>query len=38
MLIKPFPDQVDKRFQEWIFRHNAKRTTAFRLNRPNGCG
>jgi type I restriction enzyme R subunit len=27
--LKPFRDQVDKRFQEWIFRHNAKRTTAF---------
>lgn len=27
--LKPFREQVDKRFQEWIFRHNAKRTTAF---------
>jgi type I restriction enzyme, R subunit len=27
--LKPFRDQVDRRFQEWIFRHNAKRTTAF---------
>ncbi|MDO8940254.1 MAG: type I restriction-modification enzyme R subunit C-terminal domain-containing protein [Methylicorpusculum sp.] len=27
--LKPFCDQVDKRFQEWIFRHNAQRTTAF---------
>ncbi len=27
--LKPFSDQVDKRFQEWIFRHNARRTTAF---------
>lgn len=27
--LRPFADSVDKRFQEWIFRHNAKRTTAF---------
>jgi type I restriction enzyme R subunit len=27
--LKPFKDQVDKRFQEWIFRHNAQRGTAF---------
>jgi type I restriction enzyme R subunit len=27
--LKPFRDQVDKRFQEWIFRHNAQRATAF---------
>ncbi|GFO62504.1 type I restriction endonuclease subunit R [Geomonas paludis] len=27
--LRPFADQVDKRFQEWIFRHNAQRTTAF---------
>jgi type I restriction enzyme R subunit len=27
--LKPFSDQVDKRFQEWIFRHNAQRPTAF---------
>ena len=27
--LRPFADQVDKRFQEWIFRHNAKRATAF---------
>ena len=27
--LKPFAEQVDKRFQEWIFRHNAQRTTAF---------
>jgi type I restriction enzyme R subunit len=27
--LKPFREQVDKRFQEWIFRHNAQRTTAF---------
>ena len=25
----PFGEQVDKRFQEWIFRHNAQRATAF---------
>lgn len=29
--LKPFSDQVDKRFQEWIFRHNAQRTTAFSI-------
>jgi len=27
--LKSFSEQVDKRFQEWIFRHNAQRTTAF---------
>ncbi len=27
--LKPFADDVDKRFQTWIFRHNAQRGTAF---------
>jgi type I restriction enzyme, R subunit len=27
--LKPFADEVDKRFQVWIFRHNARRSTAF---------
>jgi len=27
--LRPFSEQVDKRFQTWIFRHNAQRTTAF---------
>ncbi|MBQ1783954.1 MAG: DEAD/DEAH box helicase family protein [Gammaproteobacteria bacterium] len=27
--LKPFADEVDKRFQQWIFRHNAQRGTAF---------
>jgi type I restriction enzyme R subunit len=27
--LKPFADQVNVKFQEWIFRHNARRTTAF---------
>jgi type I restriction enzyme R subunit len=27
--LKPFSDEVDKRFQTWIFRHNAQRGTAF---------
>ena len=27
--LNPFSEQVDKRFQEWIFRHNAQRTTVF---------
>ncbi len=27
--LRPFREQVDKRFQEWIFRHNAQRATAF---------
>jgi len=27
--LKPFSEQVDKRFQEWIFRHNAQRGTSF---------
>ncbi|MEL4428330.1 type I restriction-modification enzyme R subunit C-terminal domain-containing protein [Shewanella mangrovisoli] len=27
--LKPFADEVDKRFQTWIFRHNAQRGTAF---------
>lgn len=27
--LKPFQEHVDKRFQEWIFRHNAQRATAF---------
>ena len=26
---KPFADEVDKRFQAWIFRHYAQRGTAF---------
>jgi len=30
--LKPFSDQVDKRFQEWIFRHNAQRGTAFSVD------
>jgi len=25
----PFADEVDRRFQAWIFRHNAQRATAF---------
>lgn len=25
----PFADTVDKRFQDWVFRHNAQRATAF---------
>ena len=29
--LRPFADSVDKRFQEWIFRHNAQRATAFTL-------
>jgi len=29
MELRPFVDQVDKRFQEWIFRHNAQRGSAF---------
>lgn len=29
--LKPFADQVDKRFQEWIFRHNAQRGTSFNV-------
>ncbi len=29
--LKPFVDEVDKRFQAWIFRHNAQRGTAFTL-------
>jgi type I restriction enzyme R subunit len=29
--LKPFADEVDKRFQVWIFRHNAQRGTAFTL-------
>lgn len=29
--LKPFADEVDKRFQTWIFRHNAQRGTAFTL-------
>jgi len=27
--LKPFADEVDRRFQTWIFRHNAQRGTAF---------
>ncbi|QTF10210.1 DEAD/DEAH box helicase family protein [Brenneria izadpanahii] len=27
--LKPFADEVDKRFQTWIFRHNAQRASAF---------
>jgi type I restriction enzyme R subunit len=27
--LKPVADEVDKRFQTWIFRHNAQRGTAF---------
>ncbi|QHE77140.1 type I restriction endonuclease subunit R [Hydrogenophaga sp. PBL-H3] len=27
--LRPFQDEVDKRFQAWIFRHNAQRGTAF---------
>ncbi|GLR37438.1 type III restriction endonuclease subunit R [Pseudomonas plecoglossicida] len=27
--LKPFADEVDRRFQAWIFRHNARRGTAF---------
>jgi len=27
--LKPFADEIDKRFQAWIFRHNAQRGTAF---------
>ena len=27
--LQPFADQVDRRFQTWIFRHNAQRGTAF---------
>jgi type I restriction enzyme R subunit len=27
--LKPFADEVDKRFQAWTFRHNAQRGTAF---------
>ncbi|MGI9278985.1 MAG: DEAD/DEAH box helicase family protein [Endozoicomonas sp.] len=27
--LKPFAEQVDARFKQWIFRHNAQRKTAF---------
>jgi type I restriction enzyme R subunit len=27
--LKPFADDVDRRFQAWIFRHNAQRGTSF---------
>jgi type I restriction enzyme R subunit len=27
--LRPFAEQVDRRFQAWIFRHNARRATAF---------
>ena len=27
--LKPFAEQVDAKFKKWIFRHNAKRKTAF---------
>ena len=27
--LRPFSDGVDKRFQDWVFRHNARRATAF---------
>jgi type I restriction enzyme R subunit len=29
--LKPFADEVDRRFQAWIFRHNAQRGTSFTL-------
>ena len=27
--LKPFADEVDRRFQAWIWRHNAQRGTSF---------
>ncbi|WP_277871286.1 type I restriction-modification enzyme R subunit C-terminal domain-containing protein, partial [Vibrio sp. 10N.261.55.A7] len=27
--LKPFAEQVDAKFKDWIFRHNAQRSTAF---------
>lgn len=27
--LQPFADEVDRRFQTWIFRHNARQATAF---------
>lgn len=27
--LKPFADEVDRRFQSWIFRHNAQRSISF---------
>jgi type I restriction enzyme, R subunit len=27
--LRPFADEVDKRFADWVFRHNAQRATAF---------
>ncbi|WP_077035147.1 type I restriction-modification enzyme R subunit C-terminal domain-containing protein [Pelomonas sp. KK5] len=27
--LQPFKDEVDRRFQAWIFRHNAQRATSF---------
>lgn len=27
--LKPFADQVDSKFKQWIFRHNAQRKTSF---------
>lgn len=27
--LKPFAEQVDAKFKQWIFRHNAQRSTAF---------
>ncbi len=27
--LRPFADEVDRRFQTWVFRHNAQRATAF---------
>ena len=27
--LRPFADEVDRRFQAWVFRHNARRATAF---------
>jgi type I restriction enzyme R subunit len=27
--LRPFADEVDRRFQAWVFRHNAQRATAF---------
>ena len=27
--LKPFREQVNQRFQDWVFRHNAQRSSAF---------
>ena len=27
--LQPFAESVDKRFADWVWRHNSKRTTAF---------